>query len=88
MRRLALLIGLALALMSIATAGSAGVTSEVIVLPGAESTEGIATGAGSTFYAGELFTGDIYRGDLRSGDVDLFIDAPDGRAAAWVSRPT
>ena len=81
MRRLALLIGLVLVLMSLAASGSAGVSSEVIVLPGAESTEGIATGAGSTFYAGELFTGNIYRGDLRSGTVALFIEAPAGRAA-------
>ena len=59
MRRMALLIGLASALTSIAAAASAGVESEVIVLPGADSAEGIATGAGSTFYAGEIFTGDI-----------------------------
>jgi sugar lactone lactonase YvrE len=52
-----------------------------ITLPGATSAEGIATGAGSTFYAGDLFKGDIYRGDLRSGSVSLFIDAPDGRNA-------
>jgi hypothetical protein len=53
----------------------------VIVLPGATSAEGIATGAGSTFYAGDFQTGDIYRGDLRSGNVELFIDAPSGRMA-------
>ena len=81
MRRLAVL-GLILATMSVAAVGSASQVPEVIVLPGAHSTEGIAIGAGSTFYAGELFTGNIYRGDLRSGDVELFIDAPDGRAAA------
>jgi sugar lactone lactonase YvrE len=70
-----------LAAMSIASAVSASQSPEVIVLPGANSAEGIATGAGSTFYAGELFTGDIFRGDLRSGDVELFIDAPAGRQA-------
>ena len=41
----------------------------------------IATGAGSTFYAGDLFAGDIFRGDLASGTAALFIDAPTGRAA-------
>ncbi|MGH8924471.1 MAG: hypothetical protein ACRDWA_07545 [Acidimicrobiia bacterium] len=51
------------------------------MLPGATSTEGIATGAGSTFYAGDLFAGDIFRGDLNSGEAELFIDAPSGRAA-------
>jgi sugar lactone lactonase YvrE len=53
----------------------------VIVLPGASSTEGIAAGAGSTFYAGDLFRGDIFRGDVRHGTAALFIDAPDGRMA-------
>ena len=53
----------------------------VIVLPGATSAEGIAKGAGDTFYAGDLFLGDIYRGDLRRGTAGLFIDAPDGRMA-------
>jgi sugar lactone lactonase YvrE len=55
-----------------------------IVLPGAHSAEGIATGSGSTFYAGELFTGDIFRGDLRTGNVATFIDAPAGRNALGI----
>jgi sugar lactone lactonase YvrE len=54
---------------------------EVITLPGATSAEGIATGIGSSFFAGDLFRGDIYRGDLRSGSASLFRDAPDGRMA-------
>ena len=54
---------------------------ETITLPGATSAEGIATGIGSSFFAGDLFKGDIYRGDLRSGSASLFIDAPDGRMA-------
>jgi hypothetical protein len=52
-----------------------------IVLPGAHSAEGIARGAGSTFYAGEIFTGNIYRGDVRTGKAALFIHAPAGRMA-------
>jgi hypothetical protein len=43
--------------------------------------EGIAVGAGSTFYAGSLKTGDIYRGSLRTGAGAIFIDAPAGRVA-------
>jgi len=54
---------------------------QVIVLPGASSTEGIARGAGSTFYATDLFAGDIFRGDLRTGAVARFIDNPPGRVA-------
>lgn len=56
-------------------------TERVIVLPGATSAEGIASGAGSTFYAGDLFGGDIYRGDVRRGTVEKFIDNPPGRNA-------
>jgi len=81
MRRFSL-IGLVLTVVFIAVPGLAGVSSEEIILPGAVGAEGIATGAGSTFYAGDLFTGDIFRGDLRRGEVELFINAPDGRAAA------
>jgi hypothetical protein len=51
------------------------------VLPGATSAEGIARGAGTTFYAGDLFGGDIYRGDGRKGTVEKFIDNAPGRNA-------
>jgi sugar lactone lactonase YvrE len=54
---------------------------QVIVLPGAKSSEGVAAGEGSTFYAGELFTGDIYRGDVRQGTAEEIITAPPGRWA-------
>jgi sugar lactone lactonase YvrE len=60
---------------------AAAPATDVIVLPGATSAEGIAVGHGSTFYAGNLFGGDIFRGDLQRGTVDLFIDAPPGRMA-------
>jgi sugar lactone lactonase YvrE len=53
----------------------------VITLPGATSAEGIARGAGSTFYAGDLFSGDIYRGDVQRGTAEKFIDNPPGRMA-------
>jgi len=72
-----------------AFAGAAGVAAgapfpHTITLPGATSAEGIATGTGSTFYAGDLFAGDIFRGDLRTGAVARFIDAPDGRNALGI----
>ena len=53
----------------------------VIVLPGASSTEGIARGAGTTFYATDLFAGDVFRGDLITGAVERFVDNPPGRVA-------
>ena len=55
--------------------------TEVIVLPGASSAEGIAAGGEATFYAGDLLRGDIFRGDLQRGTAERFIDAPDGRRA-------
>jgi sugar lactone lactonase YvrE len=64
---------------------SAKPPSDVIVLRGASSAEGITVGHGSTFYAGDLFAGDIFRGDLQRGTADMFIDAPNGRMALGMS---
>jgi sugar lactone lactonase YvrE len=52
-----------------------------VPLPVDFAPEGIALGAGSTFYVGSLTTGDVYRGDLRSGAGSVFIQAPAGRRA-------
>jgi sugar lactone lactonase YvrE len=65
-------------------AAASGHADQVIVLPGISSTEGIAAGPGTTFYAGDAFRGDIFRGDLRQGTAELFIDAPDGRFVGGV----
>src|SRR5919198_4574748 len=65
----------------VAAPAAAARPGEVVVLPGASSAEGIARGAGATFYAGDLFRGDVFRGDIRRGTAELFIDAPDGRMA-------
>jgi sugar lactone lactonase YvrE len=81
MRRLATAIAAAVLIGSAFTGTVYASFPQVMTLPGATSAEGIATGAGSTFYAGDLFKGDIYRGDLRSGAIGLFIDVPDGRMA-------
>ncbi|MGY1728810.1 hypothetical protein ACI79J_17735 [Geodermatophilus sp. SYSU D01062] len=64
--------------LTVTTVPSAAASwSEVIVLPEAESAEGIAEGQGATFYAGEAFTGDIYRGDLDAGTAEEFINIPE-----------
>ena len=65
------------------TASASG--TDIIVLPGATSAEGIAKGTGATFYAGDVFRGDIYRGNLNQRNAELFIDAPDGRFALGMS---
>jgi sugar lactone lactonase YvrE len=77
----ALSVAAILALAGATTATAAPPFPHTITLPGATSAEGVATGAGSTFYAGELFTGDIFRGSLRTGAVTRWIDAPAGRIA-------
>lgn len=83
MKRLIAALSAGAVLVSVGFAGPAAGRSfpETITLPGATSAEGIATGRGSSFFAGDLIKGDIYRGDLRSGAVSLFVDAPDGRMA-------
>lgn len=90
MRRLlsGLSVGGVLVAGSMAGAAQAQPFPEVIVIEGATSAEGIAVGAGSTFYAGDLFQGDIYRGDLRSGSTSLFVDAPAGRMAVGMAADT
>ena len=50
--------------------------TEVIVLPGATSAEGIAAGRRATFFAGDAFRGNIFRGDLQRGTAELFIEVP------------
>ena len=81
--RLAAIVVAVAAMSFIGTAVLATPASEfVIVLPDATSAEGIASGVGSTFYAGDLFAGDIFRGDIRKGTAEPFIDAPDGERQA------
>ncbi len=70
-----------LALLAGGAPAGAEHAERVILLPGATSAEGIASGPGSTFYAGDLFGGDIYRGDVRKGTAEKFIDNPPGRNA-------
>jgi sugar lactone lactonase YvrE len=83
MKRVIGALSVAIVIIGAAFAGAATASSfpETITLPGAKSAEGIATGAGSSFFAGDLFAGDIYKGDLRSGSVSLLVDAPAGRMA-------
>lgn len=53
---------------------------DVIELPDGFRPEGIAA-SGSRLYVGSIPTGDIWRADRRTGRGELFVDAPDGRAA-------
>ena len=48
----------------------------LIALPEGFAPEGIATGRGSSFYAGDLYTGRLLRGDYRSGAVEELAASP------------
>ena len=80
-RAMALVLITVAAMLGTAVPAVTAPPDNIIVLPGASSAEGIAKGAGTTFYAGDLFRGDVFRGNLRRGTAELFIDAPDGRMA-------
>jgi len=69
------------ALALLAPPAGAATADFTIALPGATGTEGVAEGAGSTFYAGDLLTGDVYRGDVHQRTATKFVDAPAGRFA-------
>ena len=49
---------------------------DTINLPADFAGEGVATGAGNTFYAGSRTDGRIARGDLRAGTSDVFVSNP------------
>jgi hypothetical protein len=49
-----------------------------VSLPTNFAPEGIASGAGSTFYSASLATGDIYEGDLRTGKGFVLVSPTDG----------
>jgi hypothetical protein len=74
-RRLTTLVAL-IAAMSLALPASGGghTFPEVIPLPDGIAPEGIASGAGTEFFAGSRENGAIYKGDLRSGDGEFLND--------------
>ena len=54
---------------------------QTIPLPVAFEPEGIATGKGTTFYAGSRADGSVYSGDLRTGDGAVLVPPQAGRGA-------
>lgn len=70
----------ALALAPLAPA-SAKDRPETIALAPLSTPEGITTGPGTTFFAGDIAGGDIYQGDIRTGEVTELIEGREGGAA-------
>jgi hypothetical protein len=54
---------------------------QTIPLPAGWSPEGLATGNGTTFYAGSRVNGAVYRGDLRTGKGAVLVPGQAGRQA-------
>lgn len=59
---------------------------EFVSLPVGWAAEGVATGTGSTVYAGSLATGAVWKGDLRTGDGEVLVPPQDGRVAAGLKQ--
>lgn len=59
--------GLAGSALAVAPAATAATYPAVIDLPRGFQPEGVAAGAGTTFFAGSVANGAIYKGDLRTG---------------------
>jgi sugar lactone lactonase YvrE len=66
---------------SLAGPAAAGPFPEVVDLPTGWRAEGVATGTGSSVYAGSLATGAVWKGDLRSGAGDVLVPGGEGRVA-------
>jgi sugar lactone lactonase YvrE len=75
----AAICSLALALPAAASAQSPNFP-DTIPLPVGFQPEGIAAGAGATFYAGSLATGAVVQGDLRTGEVQTLVAGAAGPA--------
>lgn len=54
---------------------------DVIPLPDTWQAEGIATGPGTTVYAGSLANGAVWAGDLRTGEGSVLVEGEQGRVA-------
>lgn len=75
-----ILVVIALSLTLIGATNSAPFP-DVIPLPNGFRPEGIASGLGSTFFAGSIPTGAVYRGDLATGKGEVLIPPQAGRMA-------
>lgn len=84
MRRLTIVMLVALSALIGAAPAPASAFPEIIALPNGLQPEGIATGAGDDFYVGAIWTGAIYRGDLRTGTGGFAVAPGSGRMAAGI----
>ncbi len=88
MKRLTIVMLVALSALIAAAPAPARPFPGVIVLPVGWQPEGIAAGAGNAFYVGAIPTGAIYRGDLRTGAGGVAVPPRPGRMAAGIKVDT
>ena len=81
MRRLIFVLASLLLLITAIPASAGSAYPDVIQLPTAFQSEGIAIGNQHTFYAGSLADGTIVSGDLRTGEVEELVPGGEGRLA-------
>lgn len=65
-------------------AASAETFPDIIPIPTGSFPEGIATGAGTSIYAGSRDDGSVWMGDLRTGQGDLVVEGQAGRMAVGI----
>lgn len=57
---------------------------DVIPIPTGSLPEGIATGTGTSIYAGSRADGSVWLGDLRTGEGDILVEGTEGRMAVGI----
>ena len=78
------LLGSVFAALVFAVPASAQPFPDLIPLPTGFQPEGIARGAGPTFFVGSISTGAVFRGDLRTGEGDVLAPGQAGRSAVGI----
>jgi sugar lactone lactonase YvrE len=86
MKRLVILVSIAVAVGLVAVPAAAGPSfPSSVPLPDGFYPEGIAIGSGHDFYVGSLLDGAVYKGDLRTGDGDVLAPGAAGRLMVGLS---
>ncbi len=79
-------IGVTVAALALAGQANARPFPEVVSLPAGWAAEGVATGRGSTVFAGSLATGAVWRGDLRTGSGGVLVPPHTDRVAVGLKQ--
>jgi sugar lactone lactonase YvrE len=80
-KRIASLAALAAAVLTLPLVAAGAAFPDRIELPNGWLPEGIATGKGTTFYAGSRAAGAVWKGDLRTGEGSVLVQPQAGRVA-------